>query len=360
MAELLRGRPALTIEWRNSVGLDLLSTVSLVTIVHDFEGLGTWLLEAYSALPPRLRRDLDLAFRLTNYPQAVVETLASRLLDDDQAGHRSAEGLFNDLAALDEATCRQMIETVLTKSIARRDVATESTPAGLLNDTEALETVINQLQPPVETAEAVNLLTEPTEWRDLVLSVLQRFWERIYRPQWEQTRDQLTRSVEYHRRQAYPANFSATFQLVTGRQIPDSIRARLNEIEHVRFIPSLYLGPYLTFLFNESTATIYYNGEGTPIPETASAPQIDELYHPLTALADKTRLAIVAMLDGREMYAQEIVDRLGISQSAVSRHLQLMVDMKVLNVRRGERGAKYYSINAPALQRVAQRLNEFR
>ncbi|MBV9789869.1 MAG: winged helix-turn-helix transcriptional regulator, partial [Chloroflexi bacterium] len=76
--------------------------------------------------------------------------------------------------------------------------------------------------------------------------------------------------------------------------------------------------------------------------------------------ADKTRLMIVAMLNGRELYAQEIVDRLGISQSAVSRHLQLMVDMKVLNVRRGERGAKYYSINTIALQSVAQRLSEFR
>ncbi len=124
-------------------------------------------------------------------------------------------------------------------------------------------------------------------------------------------------------------------------------------------MPSLYLGPYVSFLFNDSTVTIFYNGQGTPLTDTAGPP-IDDLYHPLTALADKTRLAIMAMLSSRELYAQEIVDRLGISQSAVSRHLQLMVDMKVLNVRRGERGAKFYSINSTALHNVAKRLSEFR
>jgi DNA-binding transcriptional ArsR family regulator len=226
-------------------------------------------------------------------------------------------------------------------------------------DLDVCESAIQRLEPPVAAADAAQLLHAPTEWRDLLLSALQRFWERVYREQWEATREQLARSAEYHRRRSYPADFGALFQTVTGRQIPERMRARLAEVEHVRFVPSLYLGPYVSFLFDGSIATIFYNGEGTPASDTAG-PQIEDLYHPLTALADKTRLAIIAMLSGRELYAQEIVDRLGISQSAVSRHLQLMVDMKVLHVRRGDRGAKYYSINTEALQFVAQRLTEFR
>lgn len=360
MAELLRGRPPVTIEWRISLGLDLLSTASLVTIVHDFEGLGSWLLEASSALPTRLRRDLDLCLRLTNYPQTVIETVAAEVLDPDRAGHDAADTLFSDLAALDAATCSRMAEQILTRSIARRELTTDLPPAALLADLEALEDVIRRMEAPVDPQEAAHLLNTPAEWRDLLLSALQRFWDRVYHTQWEQTRDQLARNVEQHRRQGYPADFAATFQIVTGRQIPDRVRPRLADIEHVRFVPSLYLGPYVSFLFNGPTATIFYNGQATPVTDPADAPPIDDLYHPLTALADKTRLAIVAMLNGRELYAQEIVDRLGISQSAVSRHLQLMVDMKVLNVRRGDRGAKFYSINREALQRVAQRLSEYR
>jgi DNA-binding transcriptional ArsR family regulator len=181
----------------------------------------------------------------------------------------------------------------------------------------------------------------------------------LYRDQWAHTVEQLNRSVEYHRRQQYPTDFAGLFGAVTGRQVPERVYPHIGEIEHVRFAPSLYLGPYVTVLFDGAQATIFYNGEGTA---TISVPntQIEELYHPLAALADKTRLTIVAMLDGTELYAQEIVDRLGISQSAVSRHLQLMVDMKVLNVRRGERGAKFYSINVPELERVSQRLAQFR
>lgn len=359
MAELLRGRPAPTVEWAVSLGFDLLETLSLVSVVHDFEGLGTWLLEAASALPLRLRRDIELALRLTGYPQAVIETVAEAVLPPDAPGHSDADAFFAAIAALDAATCRQIVAQIIGKSIKRRDLAITETGDELLKDDEALEAALRQMQPPVEVAEAAQLLRAPTEWRDLLVSCLQRFWERVYRDQWARTKPQLVRNADFHRRQIYIGDIAAIFTAVTGRQIPDRVRPALLEAEQVRFLPSLYIGPYVSVLFSATTATIFYNGEGTPIADNATRVAIDDLYHPLTALADKTRLTIVAMLDGRELYAQEIVDRLGISQSAVSRHLQLMVDMKVLNVRRGERGAKFYSINVPTLQHVAQQLREF-
>lgn len=360
MAELLRGRPALTIEWRASLGLDLLETASLVSIVHDFEGLGTWLVEAASTIPPRLRRDFDMVLRLTNYPQAVIESVATAVLGDDAPGHADADALFADLAALDAPTCQRMIGNILLKSVQRHTLPIPTPPEELLADVERLEQALRDIHAPVDHVEAAQLLRSPTEWRDLLVSSLQRFWERVYRNQWQRTRAQLARNVEFHRHQTYTGDIAAIFTAVTGRQIPDRVRPQLLQVEHVRFVPSLYLGPYVSVLFHGSSATIFYNGEGTPVADALPRVPIDDLYHPLTALADKTRLTIVAMLDGTELYAQEIVDRLGISQSAVSRHLQLMVDMKVLNVRRGERGAKFYSINTATLQRVAQHLREFR
>jgi len=44
------------------------------------------------------------------------------------------------------------------------------------------------------------------------------------------------------------------------------------------------------------------------------------------------------------MYAQEIVDAVGLSQSTVSRHLQLLERTEVLTTRQ-MRGMKFYSIN---------------
>lgn len=359
MAELLRGRAALTIDWLVSLGLDMLETNTLLTAVHDFEGLGVWLHEASSALPVQLRHDLDLALRPSGYPQAVIETIAAEVLGDNALGHASAEALFADIAALSPAACKRMVEQIIAKSISRRELDEPRPAAELLADPEALENVLLRLHTPVDPTEAARVLGAPAEWRNLLLQSLQRVWERVYREQWEHTRERLVRSVDYARRQSYGGDLAAIFTGVTGRQIPDRVRPRLLEVERVRFVPSLYLGPYVSVIFDGEMATVFYNGEGTPLADNGR-PQVDELYHPLTALADKTRLSILAMLDGRELYAQEIVDRLGISQSAVSRHLQLMVDMKVLNVRRGERGAKYYSVSVAVLQRVAQRLSEFK
>lgn len=359
MAELLRGRPALKIDWMISAGLDLLSTASLLTIVHNVEGLGTWLLEASSALPARLRRDLDMSLRLTGYPQGVIESVSVEVLRDDSPGHASVEAFFADLEAIDADGCRRMVERMLAKSIRRRELGDLASPAELLGDDEALEAALRLLDVSVDIDDAAQLLRAPTEWRDLLVSSLRRFWERVYRDQWQQTVGQLQRNVEYQRRQNYSGDLKAIFTSVTGRQIPDRVRPALADAERVRFVPSLYFGPYVSVMFDDETATIFYNGEGTPVANGEERPQIEDLYNPLAALADKTRLTIMAMLNGRELYAQEIVDRLGISQSAVSRHLQLMVDMKVLNVRRGDRGAKYYSINSELLQRVAQRLSEF-
>ncbi|MBV9792026.1 MAG: hypothetical protein JOZ51_27825, partial [Chloroflexi bacterium] len=188
MAELLRGRPAVTVEWQVSLGLELLSTASLTIVVHEFEGLGSWLLEAYSTLSNRLRQDLELALRMTGYNQAVVEQLASRLLGPGAAGHSSVEAFFADIAALDEETCRQMLETILAKSIVRHEITSDLSAAELLTDAKQLEATLNQMTLPVEAAKASRVLRAPLEWRDLVLSSLQRFWERVYREQWQQTR----------------------------------------------------------------------------------------------------------------------------------------------------------------------------
>jgi DNA-binding transcriptional ArsR family regulator len=358
MAELLRGRPALRSEWIVSVGLDLLATASLVTVVHEFEGLGTWVHEAYSAMPSRLRRDLHLALRATNYANAVMETVAAAVLGPGAPGHFDIDALFRDLEALDVATCEQIVHTALARSLERHNIVIDVPLTGLIADDALLHTTLQRLGPPVDVPDAIQLLRDPTHWRDRLLGALRGFWEQLYAVQWAGTVDQLQRSVDHHRRQQYPVDFGGLFTAVTGRQVPERVQGHVGEIEHVRFVPSLYFGPYVAVLFDGPRATIFYNGEGTPAT-AANNTQIEELYHPLAALADKTRLAIMAMLDGTELYAQEIVVRLGISQSAVSRHLQLMVDMKVLNVRRGERGAKFYSINVPELERVAQRLAQF-
>jgi DNA-binding transcriptional ArsR family regulator len=111
---------------------------------------------------------------------------------------------------------------------------------------------------------------------------------------------------------------------------------------------------------SSSTFILAYNcRQARGVVEVEEAPSVQDLFPPLKALADETRLQILALLEGRELYAQEIVERLDISQPAVSRHLKLMVVADVLRVRQ-EDNMKYYSVNEEVLAAIAERLRSFR
>ena len=65
----------------------------------------------------------------------------------------------------------------------------------------------------------------------------------------------------------------------------------------------------------------------------------------LDALADETRLSILELLRLREMYAQELAQSLGVSQSAISRHVRQLEEAGLIRVRR-DGTMKYYSLDA--------------
>ncbi|MEW6663552.1 MAG: ArsR/SmtB family transcription factor [Bacillota bacterium] len=67
------------------------------------------------------------------------------------------------------------------------------------------------------------------------------------------------------------------------------------------------------------------------------------------ALSDETRLKILHMLSSQEMCVCEIIDRLQMSQPAVSHHLKILRQAGLVNDNRDGKWI-YYSINAPMLE----------
>jgi DNA-binding transcriptional ArsR family regulator len=357
MTELVRARPALKIDFLPSLGLDVLSTMGLVGVVHDFEGLDEWLVEAAAGLPPRLRHDMQLCMRAGNYSYVVVEAVAGQVLQPGAAGHDDIHALLHDLRGLSADQCRAIVRAIILRAARHHDVELALPIDDILADQERLETVVSQLLMPIDTPELVQLLQEPTEWRDLLVSTMQRFWDRIYRDEYAAQQAGRDRNAHYHRSHGYSANFPDLFAAVTGRRVPDHIHEQMEDVTTVRFVPSQYIGPYLSFLFNDGLLTVFYNSRVTPAEGDEQTERTQSLYQPLAALADKTRLQIMSLLYGRELYAQEIVNLLDIHQSAVSRHLKLMETAGVLTVRR-DKGAKFYSINRQRIEDISARLRE--
>jgi hypothetical protein len=204
-----------------------------------------------------------------------------------------------------------------------------------------------------EPEDVASLLLDGTGLKSRLLRALSRFWSEVYTSEFESTRPLMERSVAYHRAQSYSRRFPDLFVSVTGRLMPEGMAELLPNLHSALLVPSCYIGPYVAYNHYGDRLILYYNCRTTPTrPDVVDGAT---LYPPLKALADETRLHILALLRGRELYAQEIVEQLDISQPAVSRHLNLMAAAGVLKTRR-EGNVKYYCIDAEALLRLSKAL----
>ncbi len=348
--DLLSYAPTVQAEFHLSLPQDLLTSLHLLRVVDDFEGMSEWIYQTAALLPPDFRAESLLLGYPTKWCFRRQDSLLWRLPPDHPA--------HTDMGALSaylEATPAAEFQRLILHNMAQ-DAGEPEPPA--LND-EALTRVLSAARcleverwgrPFVslpDEAALVALIQTPQALKTRLVSLLIRFWDEIYRREFETHREALARSVAYHRRRTYPRNFSDLFRQVTGRAptptVRDYVQEHLAQIERVIFCPCAHLGLYFQLTLSYPTLVVAFNYRTTPAQETEGTAAV-ELFPPLKALSDETRLHILSLLQEREMYAQEIVETVGLSQSTVSRHLQLLERTELI-VTRQARGMKFYSIN---------------
>lgn len=358
--ELVQGRPALKVDFRVSLAEALLNTLSLVTDAGYIEGLDPWVYVTHAALPPTLKRDMEAVLILIQKSDRLA--LWMRQLSPGAPPHRDFAAFIAWLNGFAEDDFQALVQSTLNnlaEYCAEEDGKPFATPSP--ENTEALKECLGRKLSGEQLDRAVQLVRNPSELKAQFISVITRFWEQFYRQEYQRCLPLMERSVAYHSHQNYGADFDAIFTAVTGRR-PLKDRGPYDDVERVIFIPSCHIGPY--FIIHDAeelrpAVILHYNCRPTSAPEREEAPAIQDLFPPLKALSDETRLQILSLLAGRELYAQEIVEQLDISQSAVSRHLKLMLSGGLLNVRR-EDSMKYLSINKETLSALADRLKSFR
>jgi hypothetical protein len=352
MPDILEGLAPLQVNYASSLPHSLLATMSLMCAAPKYEGLGDWLREVRPHLPDDLLADICLLVTFPGGYQRLTGELAASLPDD-------ATGLsFQQLMAYLEVMPGKKVQRIALRALARGTTPRPEpeTLAALLDQPAEwaayLASVGSEWKP--ETVAA--LVRDGDALKNRLLAALGGFWERAYAQEFEATRPLMERSLVFH--QAQPPNpaFGDLFVAVTGRLIPEPVAELLPLVRAVTFVPSCYVGPYVAYTHYDEHLILYYNCRSAPAGPTVA--DGGSPYPPLKALADETRLQILDLLRGRELYAQEIVDQLNISQPAVSRHLNLMAAAGVLRTRR-EGNAKYYSINGKTLAQLADALRTF-
>jgi DNA-binding transcriptional ArsR family regulator len=351
LPDLLTYAPTVTAEFHLSLAEDLITSLRLLRAVQNFEGLSEWVYQTAAALPDDFRSELDIL----GYPIKCCFQRQDSLiwcLPSDHPAHADMNAFRTYLETVPATEFQRVLLLNLSRDAGELDPPAASDGIRLSHmlamvRERELEKWSQTFLAAEEDAPLITLIQTPEQLKARLYGLLTRFWDEYYCQDFETQREPMIQSVAYHRRQVYRRNFPDLFRQVTGRRLPPAIRdyvqEHLEKIERVIFCPCAHLGLYFQITLSYPTLVVAFNYRTTPAQAREGTAAV-ELFPPLKALADETRLHILSLLQKREMYAQEIVSAVGLSQSTISRHLQLLERTEVVNSRQ-VRGLKFYSIN---------------
>jgi len=234
------------------------------------------------------------------------------------------------------------------------------------------------VEPGLTTADAdvvVRMVLDPAELKQRTIRLIRGIWDTVYRDEFEKRRPELDEAVLIAHNEA-SRGFGLAFAELTGNRLPSTLAAGLNQVASVTFCPSAHIGAFVSYISYPPDLVIFFSAQnviGIENPEfdlgsdleavdtskeltrVSDALTGEDLLETLRALGDANRLRILDLLGGGQLYAQEIVGRLGIAQSAVSRHLSQLERAGLVQVE-PRRGMKYYAIDRSRLESLADTL----
>ena len=375
MGELVVGRPALQVKTALSIPLDVVSIMSLLYRAVPGSGLDPWLIATRRWLPRQLQEDLDLLHgfsgRLLYYMEEPVMWFEPLREDRRDA---TIDDLLDYLDGLEPVTFRDMAVHAIDR--VHRDLGT-----GLVAPANGDEVAWRRyIEPGLTTADAdevVALMLEPETLKTRTARLIQGVWSSVYKDEFLSRRDSLA-EAERAARVVAGRGFGMAFADLTGNRLPATLAAGLNNVASVTFCPSAHLGEFVSYITYPPELVVFFSAQhvtGTEIVHDLDPSELDggqdevyegrdvdplsgeDLLESIRAMGDANRLRILDLLGTGELYAQEIVGRLGIAQSAVSRHLSQLERAGLVRVE-PRRGMKYYAIDRGRMQMLAESIRE--
>jgi DNA-binding transcriptional ArsR family regulator len=191
-----------------------------------------------------------------------------------------------------------------------------------------------------------------------MLSLIERFYEDHYRHDLPRRLPCLERSAAAHNKESIGDVTELIRRLIKRG---DQVCLEQDPADYTEFIfaPSIDMGPYISCADMPPAHGLFYGCEleflGEAPEEAENTRRMARIYK---ALGDEQRLRIFHMLQDREMYAQEVVERTGLHQSVVSRHLAFMAAVGLLQARR-EGNMKFFSPNPELRDKLRTMLELF-
>jgi DNA-binding transcriptional ArsR family regulator len=340
---------ALKVEFVASVPLDLLNAMYFTSLARQTEGIEGWPAQVRRDMRPELLEELDFLFA---YPMGEPGVMCA--LNDLLFAHPEAWSDFDALlryvrempSGVGEPPRRLGIQGLVEDVLRWRGKHGEGVrahPSVAVRDRLAQAVADAGL----DVDSALALYDRPEELRQRMLDLIRRFYDEHYRHDLARRFPCLERSVAAHRGQPV-GDIDELIQSVTRRPI-SCLEEEPGAYTHHIFAPSLDMGPYVSCADTPPIHGLYYPCEarfvGALEEESEETVRLARIHK---ALSDEQRLRILRLLRDGELYAQQIVERTGLHQSVVSRHLEFMKVVGLVLARR-QSNMKFYSLN-PAMR----------
>lgn len=348
------------VEFVLSVPLDLMNAMYFTHLVGEADGIEGWPAETRKRMEPDLLEELDLLFTFPRGQPGVMGQFGDHLW-----AHPETWSDLNSLTSYVRKMPPGVEKSALNPGI--QGLAFYSVcidPYGLQSDGATggspRDTLISELRTIEADVEAsLALFDDPEQLRSRMITLIERFYERHYKQDLPRRLPILERSYNAHRNEQVSDPLELAKKL-SGRSIPCLADVCADGFEKLYFAPSLDVGPYVSCSNLGSIHGLVYPCEPEFDEEAPDlTPDRQRLASVYKALGDEQRLRILHMLHDKEMYAQEIVERTGLHQSAVSRHLSFMAAVGLLSARR-EGNMKFFSINPEMRETLTQTTDLFK
>lgn len=317
-----------------------------------YPGLDEWAPRTVARLTPdRLHRN-----------RVVVEGLNQAV--QPARSYPSFLAYLDALAATSPAELRE--RQLRTLAERRRELGKAAMPGEPLASLDAYLAYLTEtfgddkFDPEIES-EAYALLSDPARMHEVILEHLRTMWADTLRAEWERARPVLQEAVQaFGRVDLRGLAPLDAIRTVIGRELDETWCHIAERVEHIIFVPSPHLGPYVGKLRDGGTLRLLFGArQPDGIAADRSALSRSELLVRLGALTDDTRLRVLALLAEREeLCAPEIMVQLDLSQSAVSRHLRQLSAAGYVS-ERWQDGSKCYQLNRDRIGDTLAALRRF-
>lgn len=334
-------------------------SMHLLTKVEAMPGLDGWVTETAAQLTPERR----------HHNQVIVNGLHYAVVP--RRSFPSFMAYLEDLAASDPYELRDRIAVGLWPAL--RPATSPGAPPPPRRPADILASADSYLDflrfhfaggADLEMeAEAYELMADPPRMREAIVGHLRAMWSAGLGAEWERARPLVQESAQAFRAlNLGDLEPEEAARAVLGPDLDESFCGKLRGRRTIIFVPSPHLGPYIGKLDTPDHSTLWILF-GARLPAGVEAADSgltrSELLVRLGALTDDARLRVLGMLAREEeLCAPELMARLDLSQSAVSRHLRQLVAAGYVSERWRD-GSKCYRLSRARVSDTLRALGRF-